>query len=528
MKRYVTMCCALIGAVAYLAPMPRAHAVPRDCSQAASRCSILIVETDDQSLDSILDPNTLSPRATHMPLLVHRLSTEPGWQIFTQARPQDPLCGPSRMGQLVGLTSLHHRMSCNDLATACSTTAAGSWNALKDRTYFASVHDAGYWTSHSGKFLNWYPCHNDINNTAIRVPQGFDDFHALFRGNIAFNGGYYTIDRSTSSGPAARHAHARVVGDSDYGTYVLRDATLNAIDRCAATGQPCLWSYQTNAGHRPGTTPENYNPATDVAVPAHYPSFNEGCPRAFDPSLADKPSFAQNPLYVRCLNDGGIWNRNTYQQALQAEDTSFDQLITKLKADGLFDSTVIIFTSDHGLSDNENNHLTKEVPYETAMRVPLLMHVPGAPTQTIRELAYLPDLYATVNDIAGAAPLVADAAADSRSWMNLVRDPLTPIHGDGIVGSHLLDTVDPALYDTRPWVGLFPDCPWLGVTTAPCDVLVRYTNGEQELYDIAADPYELHQLLPNPVTGYAGLIDPNDQAVVQLQAELAARTVAGS
>ena len=366
-----------------------------------------------------------------------------------------------------------------------------------------------------------------------------DDFHVLFRQALAFDGNYYTVDRSyaTPSQPyALKNYHPHVAqDDSDYGTYVLRDLTLSAVDHCAAISRPCLMTYMTNAGHRPGDVPLDYNPSTDVAAtPAHYPSFNEGCPATkanggplIDPSIADKPSFSQNPSVVNCYPyTGKLWTRNTDQEALQAEDTSLEAIIARLKADGLYDSTVIIFTSDHGFSYNENNHISKEVPYDTAMRIPLLMHVPGTSSQTISHLAYLPDIYATVLDITGATPLVAGASADSHSLMDLVRNPGIPIHPDGILGSHLQETDDPALADTRPWTALYPDCP---VLSSPCLVLIHYpSTDEYELYDLSTDPFEIHQLLPNPLTGYKGIVDPLSQTVVNLKAALALRTLQGS
>jgi arylsulfatase A-like enzyme len=443
------------------------------------------------------------------------------------------------MGQLVGLTSIHHRMTCNDPVAACAATGPNTWASLRDATYFQSAHNAGYFTSHVGKLVNWYPCPTEVSKSGqYSIPSAIDDFHTLYRGNIAFDGGYATVDRSfttPSRSYGVKSTHPRVaLSDSDYGTYVLRDLTLAAVDRCAVIARPCLMTYMSSAGHRPGDLPLDYKASTDVAAPAHYPSFNEGCPATkanggalIDPSIADKPSFSQAPSAIRCFGyTATTWSRNTDQGTLQAEDTSLDAIIARLQADGLYDSTVIIFTTDHGFSDNENNHISKEVPYDTNMRIPLLMRVPGAPTQTISHLAYLPDIYPTILDISGAPPLVAGAAADSRSLMDLVRNPAVATHPYGILGSHLQDTVDPALDDTRPWTALYPDC---AAPPSPCRVLINYpSTNEYELYDLATDPFEIHQILPNPLTGYAGLVDPLSPTVAGLETTLALRTFQGS
>jgi hypothetical protein len=72
-----------------------------------------------------------------------------------------------------------------------------------------------------------------------------------------------------------------------------------------------------------------------------------------------------------------------------------------------------------------------------------------------------------------------------------------------VLGSHLHVTEnDSALADVRPWYAWYQDC---SVSGPSCLVLIRYETGEQELYDIVADPYQLTNLLPNPTTGYPGV-----------------------
>jgi arylsulfatase A-like enzyme len=553
-RRFIVLLAVVIvatSAAALIARRDIAHA-SSSCLESASKCNVLFVETDDQSIDTMINPVTGAARITFMPLLGQQLNTESGWYTFTHARAQDPLCGPSRWGQLVGQTSIHHGLSCNDPTISCNSSA---YKQTIDKTYLAALKDAGYWNSWVGKFVNWYPCPSQVTSGVYQVPRGVDDWHAYKGDIVAFNGNYNLIESDTGAN-AHKTSVPRVGSDADYGPYVLRDKTLSAIDRCAAQAEPtpCLWQFNTSAGHAPGTPPNNYNAKKVLPMPAHYPSYNEGCPGAVDPSIADKASFERS--FVAC-DPKKVSKRNRYQRPLQAEDTSLAAIVARLKSTGLYDNTIIVFTSDHGYSDNENNHISKQSPYDPSMRVPLLIRVPGATGGRIDALTYLPDLTATLYDIAGTSPLVAP---DGESLLPLMRGDVANIHPDGILGSHLTvlggGTNVGNLFDTKPFNVLFSEC--VGVssppetttipdtTTAPeettdtaapsvssppdCYALIRWKNGEEELYDLTTDPYEMTNLLPNATTGYAGVAgwDASNPTVEALEASLDAHIAAGA
>src|SRR5262249_34699484 len=159
----------------------------------------------------------------YMPQFSNELATEPGWYDFTQARPQDPLCGPSRWSQFTGLTSAHHRMTCNLVTVACNTTGEPSYRSDINKTYLESLHQAGYWNAFIGKLINWSPCNKWETAKGIsHVPAGIDDWHVAYRDSTLFNGNYSLIESDTGTN-AVKVKYAKVAGDSDYGTYVLRD-----------------------------------------------------------------------------------------------------------------------------------------------------------------------------------------------------------------------------------------------------------------------------------------------------------------
>lgn len=96
----------------------------------------------------------------------------------------------------------------------------------------------------------------------------------------------------------------------------------------------------------------------------------------------------QMPSYLACCN---------------SVDTNFGKLIQALKDEGLYDNTVIIYTSDHGCHFRTRNMEYKRSCHENSIKVPLVI-TGGAFTGggRVSDLVSLIDLPATVLDIAGA------------------------------------------------------------------------------------------------------------------------------
>ena len=82
------------------------------------------------------------------------------------------------------------------------------------------------------------------------------------------------------------------------------------------------------------------------------------------------------------LNDVDI-KRQTYQLYLKAYlrcvkgvDDNVARVIAYLKAEGLYDNTVIIYTGDQGFYLGEHDYIDKRWAYEQSMRMPLIVRYP--------------------------------------------------------------------------------------------------------------------------------------------------------
>lgn len=161
--------------------------------------NIVVVMTDDQSIDSLKH---------YMPQMNARAQTA-GWWNFTQAVANTPLCGPSRATFFTGQTVDHHKMNCNDPAgTVCPIYLNARGNMMQ--TWMKS---AGYTTSLSGKWFNWYPCGQEAKKAKYAAPPGWDDWHGL-ASDTAFDGNFKLVEDNQLK------KIERTADDSDYGTYI--------------------------------------------------------------------------------------------------------------------------------------------------------------------------------------------------------------------------------------------------------------------------------------------------------------------
>jgi arylsulfatase A-like enzyme len=111
-----------------------------------------------------------------------------------------------------------------------------------------------------------------------------------------------------------------------------------------------------------------------------------------------------------------LWRRiiAEYSGSISAIDLQIGRIMSALKEKGLWENTVIVFTSDHGDSMGDFSQLGKGTMLESSARVPFLIKPPGKSfhSQELPEVISLIDLYSTLLDYAGVAE---SGAPDSRT-----------------------------------------------------------------------------------------------------------------
>jgi arylsulfatase A-like enzyme len=169
-------------------------------------------------------------------------------------------------------------------------------------------------------------------------------------------------------------------------------------------------------------------------------------------------------------------------RSLLGVDRALGRILDALERAGRLENTLIVFTSDNGILHGEHRWIKKEAPYEEAIRVPLVMRwdaaewTPG--TELPGVLALNIDLAPTIADAAG----VAHPPTDGRSLLPILAGDRSSTRSDFLIEHMEGENPVPTFCAVRSerWT------------------YVRYATGEEELYDLAADPFELENAAGAP------------------------------
>ena len=196
---------------------------------------------------------------------------------------------------------------------------------------------------------------------------------------------------------------------------------------------------------------------------------------------------SDKPLWVRKLSRvsssrrlaSDEFHRNQLRTLL-AVDRAVGRIASALRETGRLDKTVFFFTSDNGLSWGEHRWLDNKIcPYEECIRVPFVVVAPGIEARTDPHLVLNLDIGPTLAALAGLAK-----ATDGRNLLPLLENP-----GAGWREDFLIEYWHTNMaYAERTFKAL-RTLRWK---------YVEYLNGDRELYDLAADPYELENRANGP------------------------------
>jgi len=90
-----------------------------------------------------------------------------------------------------------------------------------------------------------------------------------------------------------------------------------------------------------------------------------------------------------------------YYASVSFMDAQVGKVLDTLKKEGLEDSTIVIFTSDHGFFLGEHDFWMKVGLMDESSRVPMIIKVPGQKPAVCHHFTELVDLYPTTADLCG-------------------------------------------------------------------------------------------------------------------------------
>src|SRR5688500_13349561 len=95
-----------------------------------------------------------------------------------------------------------------------------------------------------------------------------------------------------------------------------------------------------------------------------------------------------------------------YYRCCEMADVAIGQILDALESSGEAETTLLVFTSDHGEGLGRHGMLTKGFLYESSARVPLYVSLPGVVPRGATDERILPsgiDLFPTFSNVAGIA-----------------------------------------------------------------------------------------------------------------------------
>ncbi len=361
-----------------------------------------------------------------------------------------PLCCPSRATILTGLYAHNHDVRGN-------APPDGGFQKFRSEGYEEStiavrLQQSGYKTGLFGEYLNYY-----LDEDQAHVPPGWDEWHA--RGDIA----YYEYELN-ENGEIVSYGN----DTQDYFTDVLSRKATDFVRHAASDSKPFFLYLAPAAPHEPAIPAERHQDAFAGEEAPRPPSFDEE-------DASDKPSWIReiNRLSDEQISEIDDRYRN-WLASMLAVDEMVASLVQELEVVGELDNTFIFFTSDNGYHQGEHRiDYGKSTPYEEAARVPLFVRGPGVPAGSkVERLALNTDFAPTFAELAGI-----EFPADGRSLVPLLRGE------DSVWRSAVL---------LEGFRGKNP--PNYEAVRTETHKYVEYNNGEKELYDLEADPYELESL----------------------------------
>ncbi len=384
--------------------------------------------------------------------------------VFSNCYTASPVCMPSRTSLVTGLYP--H-------STGCWGNATDLFVPPPLTSMFSDFKSAGYTTAMVGK-THWF--------AGTDFKREFDSLGSYFRGT----GIDYCQEVATTfgsrNGSGVYQDYLKKIGkfqeQSKDLTARLKGNQYEARPSLLEPEETCDWMMTDYAidyiEKAPTTTPFSMmigysNPHSPMDPSGKYASMYDPASLTLRDNVVPFKKYGTDyPL------DETRRTRAAYLGKISYLDDLVGRLIQSLKDRGTWDNTILVFTADHGLMIGEHGNISKGKFYEESARVPMLMRIPGVTDSGIRSdaPAQMFDLYPTVLEAVGGKP---SAHVQARSQLPALRDPGATVRDAAFSEIHNDDTLNYMVRGTR--------YKWF------------IEEGEEHLYDLQSDPYEMTDLI---------------------------------
>lgn len=193
-----------------------------------------------------------------------------------------------------------------------------------------------------------------------------------------------------------------------------------------------------------------------------------------------------NAFYGNLGRDYAIESRRHYYANITFIDEMIGEIIQALKQKGMYENTLICFTSDHGDMMGDHHHWRKAYAYEGSSKIPFIIKWPGTlqvelPRGSVLENpAELRDFLPTFLNAAGRE---IPQNMDGLSLLTLIQNPGAPWRS-------FIDMEHATCYSSDNY--------WAALTDGKWKYIWFFSTGEEQLFNLKADPHELADLAKEP------------------------------
>jgi len=387
--------------------------------------------------------------------------------LFNRAYTAVPSCTPARAGLLTGLAPWHHGM-------------LGYGRVAGDGRYRFEMprmlRDAGYYTFGIGK-MHWFPqktlhgFHGTLVDESGRVesPGFVSDYRDWFKLQAPGED-----PDATGIGWNEHRAGAYKLEERLHPTAWTGGTAAQLITNYRQA-RPLFLKVSFARPHSPYDPPQRFlDLYREEDMPA--PSRGDWCGR-----FADRPETPD-----AAFGDFGTSRARSARRAYYGNVSFIDEqvgiIVDALQRKGLYENSLIVFTADHGDMLGDHHHWRKTYAYEGSARIPCLVKWPSGSRSVLPRGSSLPhpvelrDLLPTFLDAAGRD---VPGGMDGRSLMGLIgeKDP---------EWREYIELEHSTCYE--------PENYWAALTDGRTKYIYNFPTGGEQLFDLANDPGELHEL----------------------------------
>jgi arylsulfatase A-like enzyme len=383
---------------------------------------------------------------------------------FHNAVASAPVCTAYRASLMTGRHTTSHGMVINELRMNPN-----------QRCFGHVLTDGGYHTGYIGKwhlYANELGHHFEARNSFVpRGPHrlGFDGEWMAYNFHHINYGGYYHTESPEKI----------FYGDGVYEPEAQTGLAVDFLERAAARSEPFALFLSYGPPHDPwdeGNVPARFRDMfrdTPFPNPPNYRSGNDEpyCDDWARLSDADRAHLES-------------WRRGYYAQVASIDEV-FGHLMESLERLGRVDDTIVVFTSDHGEMFGAHGRRAKNIFYEEACRIPMLMRWPGRIPPATRSDTCL----ATVDLMPTLCALMGLDAPGDVEGMDLSRAALAKGGPEPEAAFMEICGATAAWEDGHEWRAL---------RDKQFTYAVYRVDGREFLFDNLADPWQTRNLSATP------------------------------